>query len=110
MAADHCPSQTGPERELLIAAEDIRSGPAWQTPAETDAAARQLLLAAEALEDEVGWHSPARFKTTAVLAHRLLAGPDATAGAQMLYEQGPAWEERLPGRSPGRCAACDAAA
>lgn len=92
-------TSTGPERELLIAAEDIRSGLSWQTPAdpdgETDAAAeRQLLLAAEALEEEVGWHSPARFETTAVLARRLLAGPDAEAGEQMLYEQGPAWEER----------------
>ncbi|MDX3800487.1 hypothetical protein [Streptomyces sp. AK04-3B] len=92
-------TSTGPERELLVVAEDIRSGLAWQTPAnpdgETDAAAeRQLLLAAEALEEEVGWHSPARFETTAVLARRLLAGPDAEAGERMLYEQGPAWEER----------------
>lgn len=91
-------TSTGPERELLIAAEDIRSGLAWQSPADrdggTDAGARQLLLAAEALEEEVGWHSPARFETAAVLARRLLAGPDAKAGEQMLYEQGAAWEER----------------
>ncbi|MFE1443922.1 hypothetical protein [Streptomyces sp. NPDC058739] len=92
-------TSTGPERELLIAAEDIRSGLAWQTRADPDgetaaAAERQLLLAAEALEEEVGWHSPARFEKTAVLARRLLAGPDAEVGEQMLYEQGPAWEER----------------
>lgn len=92
-------TSTGPERELLIAAEDIRSGLAWQNPEDLDgerdaAAERQLLLAAEALEEEVGWHSPARFETTAVLARRLLASPDAEAGEQMLYEQGPAWEER----------------
>ncbi|MER7178539.1 hypothetical protein ABT404_03450 [Streptomyces hyaluromycini] len=96
-------TSTGPERELLIAAEDIRSGLAWQTPmdpetdsdGETDAAAeRQLLLAAEALEEEVGWHSPARFEKTARLARQLLTGPDAAAGERMLYEQGAAWEER----------------
>ncbi|MGX1542584.1 hypothetical protein [Streptomyces adustus] len=91
-------TSTGPERELLIAAEDIRSGLAWLSSTapdgEADEAAKQLLLAAEALEEVVGWHSPARFEKVAVLARRLLAGADAVAGERMLYEQGPAWEER----------------
>ncbi|WP_405848856.1 hypothetical protein [Streptomyces sp. NBC_01518] len=59
-----------------------------------EAAERQLLLAAEALEEEVGRHSPARFDETATLARRLLTGSDAATGEQMLYDQGPAFQEQ----------------
>ncbi|WP_406448675.1 hypothetical protein OH768_00020 [Streptomyces sp. NBC_01622] len=84
-------TSTGPERALLVPAETIRSGLADEMD---EAAERQLLLAAEALEEEVGWHSPARFDKTAALARRLLTGPDAATGEQLLYEQGPAFQEQ----------------
>ncbi|MEU9255434.1 hypothetical protein AB0D66_26720 [Streptomyces sp. NPDC048270] len=78
-------TSTGPERELLAAAEDDRSAAAVPD--------RRLLLVAEALENDVAWHSPARFTVVENLARDLLTGPDAQAHEELLFAQaGQDWE------------------
>ncbi|WP_405804494.1 hypothetical protein [Streptomyces sp. NBC_01187] len=78
---------TAPEKELLTALEDARSGLANEE--------RGLLRVAEALEEEVAWHSPARFQVATNLAREMLRGAASTVNEheQMLYEQGEEWDE-----------------
>ncbi|WP_405566561.1 hypothetical protein OG317_00035 [Streptomyces sp. NBC_01167] len=78
-------SSTGPEKAVLIAAENMRSG-----LADPD---QLLLRVAEALEQDEAWHSLARFQVATNLARSMLTGPDAVANEQMLYEQRNEWSE-----------------
>ncbi|MFF1872989.1 hypothetical protein [Kitasatospora herbaricolor] len=88
-------TSTKPEKALLVEAEAIRTRMAYEEPSGDDLtpAEEHLLLAAEALEEEVAWHAPERFREAVGLARRLLAGPDAETGEQLLYAQGDEWED-----------------
>ncbi|MFE1198144.1 hypothetical protein ACFW6E_36295 [Streptomyces olivaceoviridis] len=84
---------TGPERELLDAAADVRAATAWTSAAVLDADAQRLLAVVTALEEDVAWHSPARFQITANIARDLLTGPQAEANERLLQEEGEDWNE-----------------
>ncbi|MFE2728933.1 hypothetical protein, partial [Kitasatospora sp. NPDC059327] len=88
-------TSTKPENVLLVEAEAIRTRMAYEEPSGDDLtpAEEHLLLVAKALEEEVAWHSPERFREAVGLARRLLAGPDAKTGEQLLYAQGEEWED-----------------
>lgn len=84
---------TGPERELLDAAAQVRAQTAWTSTAVLDADAQHLLAVVTALEEDVAWHSPARFQVAANIARDLLTGPQADANARLLQEEGEDWNE-----------------
>lgn len=86
-------SITGPELDLLDAADELRKATAWTSDTELDAYDQRLLRIATAIEEDVAWHSPARFHVADNIARDLLTGPQAEANARMLQEEGEAWED-----------------
>jgi hypothetical protein len=82
---------TGPELELLDAAEEVRKATAWTSDTVPDEEGQRLLRAATGLEEDVAWHSPARFQVAANFARDLLTGPPAEDNERMLQEEGEAW-------------------
>ncbi|EFK97945.1 conserved hypothetical protein [Streptomyces sp. SPB78] len=83
---------TGPEREKLNAAAQVREATAWTSEAVLDTDAQHLLDVVTALEEDVAWHSPARFQVAANLARDLLTGSQATDNEQLLQEEDTAWD------------------
>ncbi|MGW6890357.1 hypothetical protein [Streptomyces chartreusis] len=84
---------TGPELELLDAAEEVRKATAWTSDTMPDEYGQRLLRVATALEEDVAWHSPARFQVAVNIARDLLTGPQAEDSERMLQEEGEAWDE-----------------
>jgi hypothetical protein len=84
-------TSTGPEREVLVAAEAVRTAHFMKTmPFTPD---EQLLLdVATALECDEGWHSSDRFDTATALARKYLSGPRAAAWEEEFHHRGPAWD------------------
>ncbi|GAA2114125.1 hypothetical protein [Streptomyces synnematoformans] len=82
---------TGPEIELLDAAEEVRIAMSWTSDTARDGG-QHLLAVAVALEEDVAWHSPARFQIAANIARDLLTGPRAADNERLLQEEGEAWD------------------
>lgn len=86
-------TSTGPEDAVRDAAELLRAEQGARLVALTEKQ-KQTLLVDEALDETTAWHLSDRFTVAANLARIWLAGPDAAAHEQELYDQNTEWNEK----------------